>query len=98
MADIGAFPHVITPGVLASDKAAAALMQNFEHLAANNRKVFVDGREVQQIQLGDFTIDDLPPNPDPGTLRLVAIDNGAGKAKLIVLDANGVQTVLATET
>lgn len=48
-------------------------------------------------QFWDFTENPQIGNPDPGTLRVHAEDNGAGKSRLVVRDSNGASFVIWTQ-
>jgi hypothetical protein len=95
-------PHVITKGVIESDKAAQAFQQNFEELDGRLARLSNPGKTPDSgnplPNVFDLSIDDAPVNPEAGTLRIYVRDNGAGKAQLVVKDSSGVVTVLATET
>jgi hypothetical protein len=96
-------PHAITNKLMKSDHAGTAIQQNLDSLLGGLRRLGIDlgsvgGGEPGGLFDGDFPIEEDPPLPEPGTLRLTCIDDGTGKAQLVVIDSSGVQTALVTET
>jgi len=97
-----ALPHVISDKVLKGERAGQALQQNFEELDSQLKRLTNLGNQESPDftfpNFFDLSIDTAPVAPDAGTLRVFVEDNGAGKARLVVMDTNGVKTTLATET